>query len=205
MSTSVTPTILSYVDPSSSIQTQIDTKAPAASPSLTGTITTPLTASRVVVLNASSQLAAATTTAASLNALAGSIAAGTFTPTVTLVGGAGNTTPVYSTNTGRYTQVGNIVFVDVYLTGDGGNEGAGTGVMNVALPVTASASHPTQLTPIGYAVNNTTEFELYGIIAGSATTISIQYPNTLSAFFNFTGAQQNNATRTVRLKFWYEV
>jgi hypothetical protein len=61
---------------------------------------------------------------------------------MTLVGGAGNTVPVYSTNTGRYTRVGNTIFVNVYLTGDGGAEGAGTGQINIALPITASASFP---------------------------------------------------------------
>lgn len=65
---------------------------------------------------------------------------GTFTPTVTLVGGAGNTVPVYSTNTGRYIRNGNQVSVEILLTGDGGAEGAGTGVINVALPFTANAT-----------------------------------------------------------------
>lgn len=130
---------------------------------------------------------------------------GTFTPTVTLVGGAGNTVPVYSTNTGRYTRVGNRVFVDVYLTGDGGNEGAGTGTFNVALPIAASASHPTSFFPIGYGLNNVTEYELFGQIAGSASVVSLQYFNLISTSTAFTGADQNNTTRTIRLKFMYEV
>ena len=128
----------------------------------------------------------------------------TFTPTVTLVGGAGNTTPVYSTNTGRYTQIGTRVFVDVYLTGDGGDEGAGTGVFTIALPVTANASHPTSLFPVGYALNGMTEFELYGQVAGSATTISLAYFTSISGQSDFTGNNQGSTTRTVRIKFSYE-
>lgn len=129
----------------------------------------------------------------------------TFAPTVTLVGGAGNTTPVYTTNTGRYTRIGNRVFADVYLTGDGGAEGAGTGQINIALPVTASASHPTGLFPAGYALNNITEDEIWIQIAGSATTASLTYFNAINTTASLTGADQNNATRTIRLKFSYEV
>jgi hypothetical protein len=130
---------------------------------------------------------------------------GTFTPTVTLVGGAGNIVPVYSTNTGRYTRIGRQVFVDVYLTGDGGDEGAGTGQVNIALPITASASHPTSLWPAGYADNGTTEYEIWAQIAGSGTTMTLNYFSTLSGEVAFTGADQNNATRVIRLKFFYEV
>lgn len=65
--TSVTSTELGYVSGvTSAIQTQIDAKAPAASPTFSGTITTPLTASRAVVTGASSELAASSTTATEL-------------------------------------------------------------------------------------------------------------------------------------------
>jgi len=129
----------------------------------------------------------------------------TFAPTVTLVGGAGNTTPVYSTNTGRYTRVGNRVLVDVYLTGDGGAEGAGTGVINIALPLTAGASNPTGFFPAGYAANNVSDMHLAGQIAGGATTIQLYYWSAVTTVSYLTGDQQNNATRTIRLKFSYEV
>lgn len=51
----------------SAIQTQMNLKAPLASPTFTGTITTPLTASRVVVSNGSSQLAVSTTTSTEID------------------------------------------------------------------------------------------------------------------------------------------
>lgn len=130
---------------------------------------------------------------------------GTFTPTVTLVGGVGNTTPVYSTNTGRHTRIGDQVFTDVYLTGDGGAEGAGTGRINIALPIVAGVSHPTSFFPCGYADNGATEYEIWGQISSSATTIELVYFTTLGDEVDFTGADQNNVTRIIRLKFFYEI
>ncbi len=127
-----------------------------------------------------------------------------FTPTVTLVGGAGNTTPVYSTNSGRYMRVGNQIFADVYLTGDGGNEGAGTGQVNIALPVSASSSHNTGYFPVGTAVNNATTYILYGQISGSASTIQLSYISAIGTLTAFTGDDQNNATRSIRLKLNYD-
>lgn len=53
----------------SAIQTQINTKAPSASPTFTGTITTPLTASRVLTTGASSELAASSVTTTTLGFL----------------------------------------------------------------------------------------------------------------------------------------
>ena len=130
---------------------------------------------------------------------------GTFSPTVTLVGGAGNTVPVYSTNTGRYTRIGNRVFVDIYLTGDGGNEGASTGAFTVAIPIASSASHPTSYFPVGFFANAAAEDPLWGQIVAGASVIDFAYEDVLNNFLAMTGAEQNNATRTVRLKFSYEV
>lgn len=142
--------------------------------------------------------------AAGREVLASSLSWGTFTPTVTLVGGAGNTVPVYSTNSGRYAQVGKNIFVDVYLTGDGGAEGAGTGVLTVALPVAASGSQSTGKFIIGYGLNNTLESVLTATIAASASVTSLSYFNAIGTTASYTGAEQNNSTRTIRLKFHYE-
>lgn len=60
----VTATEIGHVSGvTSAIQTQINAKAPIASPTFSGTITTPLTASRAVVTGASNELSAAATTA----------------------------------------------------------------------------------------------------------------------------------------------
>lgn len=127
----------------------------------------------------------------------------TFTPTVTLVGGSSNTVPQFSTNTGRYIVVGKIIHLDIYLVGDGGNEGAGTGVLNIALPATAGANNPTSYFPCGY-FKNTAEVLFMGQIASSGTTISLAYLNG-TTLTNLTGADWNGTGRTGRLKFSYEI
>lgn len=67
VSSDVTPTELDYLDGvSSNIQTQLDGKTSSASPTFTGTVTTPVTASRALVTGASSELAASATTATEL-------------------------------------------------------------------------------------------------------------------------------------------
>lgn len=67
VSSAVTPTELGYVSGvTSAVQTQINAKAPTASPTFSGTITTPLTASRALVTGASSELGASATTATEL-------------------------------------------------------------------------------------------------------------------------------------------
>lgn len=68
---SVTATTLGYLDATSSIQTQLNAKAPTASPTFSGTITTPLTASRALTTGASSELAASSVTATELGYVSG--------------------------------------------------------------------------------------------------------------------------------------
>ena len=142
---------------------------------------------------------------ADLTTLAGTYIESTFTPTVTLVGGAGNTVPVYTVNTGRYTRIGNRVFVDIWLTGDGGAEGAGTGTFTVAIPVAASTSHPSGFFPVGAGQNGGSEYIFYGSILASASVMTIHYFDAITNRTDFTGALQNNTTRSVRLKFQYDV
>lgn len=67
-----TATEIGYVNGvTSAIQTQMDLKAPKASPTFSGTITTPLTASRALATGASSELAASATTATELGYVSG--------------------------------------------------------------------------------------------------------------------------------------
>lgn len=129
----------------------------------------------------------------------------TFAPNVTLVGGAGNTVPVYTTNVGRHTRIGRQVFVEVYLNGDGGAEGAGTGTFNIALPVTASANNQPGQVLVGTALNGSVSYLLTGEILAAATTVALSTFNLIASEILFTGADQNNVTRTVRLSFQYEV
>ena len=71
-SSAVTPTELGYVSGvTSAIQTQLNAKAPSASPTFSGTITTPLTASRAMVTGASNELAVSAVTATELGYVSG--------------------------------------------------------------------------------------------------------------------------------------
>lgn len=135
----------------------------------------------------------------------------TYTPAVTLVGGAGNTVPVYTTNVGRYLTIGKIVHVRILLDGDGGAEGAGTGHFYVSLPI-AAGTNPSDagfnfsaIKSCGYAGNNATEYELYGRIASTESNIRLYYFNLISTTARFTGADQNNTARTISLDFTYEI
>lgn len=129
----------------------------------------------------------------------------TFTPTVTLVGGAANTVPQYTTNTGNYSRLSDRVYVEIYLNGNTGNAGAGTGQINIALPIAANANYPAITIPCGYALNLATYGMLYGSISGGGTTIALNYFSTISVLSTFTGVLQNNATRTISLAFFYQV
>lgn len=67
-----TATEIGYVNGvTSAIQTQMNLKAPLASPTFSGTITTPLTASRAMVTGASSELAVSSVTGTELGRLSG--------------------------------------------------------------------------------------------------------------------------------------
>lgn len=69
---SVSNTEFQYLDGvTSAIQPQLALKAPLASPTFTGTVTTPVTASRALVTGASSELAASTTTATEIGYVSG--------------------------------------------------------------------------------------------------------------------------------------
>lgn len=120
-------------------------------------------------------------------------------PTYTLVGGAGNVVPQYVTNFCQAFQIGSLMFVDIYLDGDAGNDGAGTGSANIALPQAAAATHPTDFFPCGNDTNLTVDTGLWCQISGGATTVEIA----TSGETPRTGANQSGTTRNIRLKFFY--
>lgn len=129
----------------------------------------------------------------------------TYTPTVTLVGGAGNTVPVYTTNIGRWMRIGNVVFVDVFLDGDGGAEGAGTGRVTIALPVAVGASAAGDYKIAGRASNNASRWVLYAEMVAGASTTALLIQNAATTVAAMTGDDQNNTTRLIKLSFFYEV
>lgn len=129
-----------------------------------------------------------------------------YTPTVTLVGGSGNTTPVYTTNSGRWVRKCNTIFVDILLQGDGGAEGAGTGVFNVSLPVNGgTSSNADGVGNTGFVTNGAKTYVCNGSIASGASTISLTIFGDIKSFDPMTGVDQNSTTRKINLHFWYEV
>jgi len=130
----------------------------------------------------------------------------TWTPIVTLVGGAGNTVPVYTTNTGVYTRIGNVVYVDILLSGDGGAEGAGTGQITISLPIAASALNSgAGIGVSGAGLNSTSRQQLFPSISSGASTASIFYWSAINTYVPLTGADQNNTARSLALHFFYFV
>lgn len=171
--------------------------------------------SRVVVTDAQNNLVSSEVDASVIEGLTGNIqeqlntkidtpSYNNFTPTVTLVGGAGNTVPQYITNIGEYIKVGSLVTIDIFLSGDGGDEGAGTGQINIALPFVAGTSQPSGGFVAGKMINSATISVVYGEIDASGTTIKLNYQNTVSSEATVTGNEQNNTTRSIRLQFSYQ-
>ena len=118
---------------------------------------------------------------------------GTWTPIVTLVGGAGNTVPVYSTNSGKYTRVGRLVFFNILFSGDGGAEGAGTGQIHVSLPFSTSAEQLPVGPICGVMINGADEELLSLQFQPSASTLAVFMGST--ELLMFTGVDQNNVSR----------
>lgn len=122
---------------------------------------------------------------------------GSWTPIVTLVGGAANVVPVYSTNSGTYTRIGRLCFFNLLLSGDGGADGAGTGQVNISLPFTSSSAQLSVRAVSGTAVNGANEVLLSILYAPSSGTISLfQGASDLIAF---PGSLQGNASRSISL------
>jgi len=130
---------------------------------------------------------------------------GTWVPILTLVGGAGNTVPVYTTNTGIYTRIGNIVYCQILLDGDGGDEGAGTGAVNISLPIVAGANTAASKGVNGVGFNGATRYQLFAVTSASQIVASIFYWDTISSYVPLTGVDQNNISRTIGLEFSYFV
>ena len=126
-----------------------------------------------------------------------------FTPQI-LNNGAG-ATPNYLTNSGRFMVANNVVRCDILLDGDGGTPGSGAGQLSISLPALPSALRLTGfLDNLGYSLNNANYSKLTGILNPTSPFMLLSMWATASSIANLTGADQNNATRTIRLHFWYE-
>jgi hypothetical protein len=133
----------------------------------------------------------------------GSIA---YTPVATLVGGAGNTVPVYLTTYGNYTSDGRTCRVVIQLKGDGGAEGAGTGQLTLTLPIPISSKEPAagHIRPVGRILNNALNAALYAAVVASATSITLQYQNAATTLADVVGDTQNNTARQIDIILIYE-
>ena len=129
-----------------------------------------------------------------------------FTPTITLVGGAGNTVPTFTTNEARYQQIGNVVFVIVYLNNTAGNvAGAGTGQINIAAPIAVGASAANSIPYSSIFTNGaTSNLVAPGIVAGATTFPLAKLVGT--TYSNLIGNDLNDANgRQIQMSFFYEV
>ncbi len=128
----------------------------------------------------------------------------TTTTAVVTLNGAG-TAPQYTTSNLRYCQIGKIVFVELYLTGDGGNEGSGAGQIRIAVPITRSNNAGVIYWGVyGEAVNGTTAYYLMPRF-NIQTAVDLYYISALNvAPVAMTGADQNNTSREINMVFWYE-
>ena len=130
-----------------------------------------------------------------------------YIPQVKFVSGTG-TVPNYATVFGRYMVTNNVVRCDIFLDGNGGTAGSGTGILGVSLPVMPSANSPTGYIQVGYVTNNNNQYPLFGILSGTSALLSLGEMATTGAgspsISALTGADQNNANRTLAIHLWYE-
>lgn len=129
-----------------------------------------------------------------------------FTPTLTLVGGTGNVVPTFTTNLARFSQVGNVVFMEVNLSNASGNTaGAGSGQLNINLPVTASATQTQAVMFSSFLLNGATGYMAGLLVLPNATTAVLEFLSGTSAQ-GVQGATLNDANiRQIQIKFFYEI
>lgn len=127
-----------------------------------------------------------------------------FAPTVSLVGGTGNTVPGYINNWGRYKKNGKTVHYEVFLDGVSGAS-AGTGVLNINIPFAAKTGN-VFFEHFGRVVNGATSYIAMGRILSGSTTIQMRVFDTPTTTTPLTGNMQNSDTaRTIAVSGTYEV
>ncbi len=129
----------------------------------------------------------------------------TYVPAISSGGG---TLPVFQTISGRYTRIGRLVFVDALFSGDGGNEGSGANALSISLPITSSGAISTDNNsipiPCGSALNNASKFMISIRKLPSTSTFQLFVSSDVVALTALTNANFDNATREMKISFWYE-
>ncbi len=115
--------------------------------------------------------------------------------------------PVYTTASREFYSNGKVAHAFIYLYGDGGNEGAGTSEVEIALPSWVLPTYTGadgMIFPVGIAKNGNTGSDyipLFGEIMPARNTIKLYKQNLLNNMIPFKAADQNNVTRWIRLDF----
>lgn len=124
-----------------------------------------------------------------------------WTPTITVAGG---TAPVYTTTTARYATVGKNVEYYLYLTGDGGAEGAGASALTITIPANVTINGNGSQYVIGYGelINGGTITPVVMCPDGSGGNTAIL--RTTVVWAAISGDSQNNSTRLISLKGSFE-
>jgi hypothetical protein len=121
-----------------------------------------------------------------------------------LSSGAG-TLPTFSTNSGTYTQVGRLVFFNVFLNNtSGGTAGAGANQLSISLPFATGAVQLPVRVPLGSSLNGTNEDVIFGTYPTGVGTTMLLWRLTITAgepeLVAYTNADLNHAdTRQVAL------
>jgi hypothetical protein len=128
---------------------------------------------------------------------------GTCSGTVTLVGGAGNTVPQYSSVDCHYTKVGREVTEVVNLLGDGGNEGAGTGQVNIGIPFAGATITNGQCQTVAVVQNGAAFYNTQVCVDSGGTTARLYKHDSITTYSNVTGNDQNSTSRSTQYVIKY--
>lgn len=136
---------------------------------------------------------------------------GTFTPTMSITGGTGNTIPTYTdVYTGRYFKTDDVLYLEIICSNTtGGTLGAGTGLITFAVPASLSLGTIYSDTPtlVGMAYESSATFsnwDLHAILNQQDQELYLYKRSTNTALSSFTGADQNTNKRAIHINalFW---
>jgi len=130
----------------------------------------------------------------------GDIESGTWTPDVAFGGASVGIT--YTTQTGSYRRIGNMVFVQINIVLT--SIGSSTGVTTISLPIAAAATIPAGVFSIGdsYGITYSGNLTLF---ATPGSALAELWENTEAGAKTNLGHTSLAADSTIKLSGWYEV